>query len=255
MQQVLDFGACVDIAMMRDLLRPIFPRPSDRPQLDLLAQLIRSLLGSRTRDAVSWQAFWDLVDRFPDWADLACAPVAEVEAIIADVTFADDKAKRIIETLQRIMVLRGEYRLEFLAELPVEASLAWLRRLKGVGPKIAAATLNFSIRQGSAFVVDTHILRVLQRFGMIGPNADIDRAFQVVTSATRGWSADELQELHFLLKRLGQTWCRHSIAECGPCPLQSRCQRRTCTEQKMPRVAKSPAPLGAGAYDQLRLQY
>src|SRR5688572_25773626 len=98
MQQVLDFGACVDIAMMRDLLRPIFQRPNDRPQLDLLAQLIRSLLGSRTRDAVSWQAYWDLVGRFPDWADLACAPVAEIEAIIGNVTFADDKAKRIVET-------------------------------------------------------------------------------------------------------------------------------------------------------------
>ena len=57
--------------------------------------------------------------------------------------------------------------LDFLGDHPVEQGLRWLEEIYGVGRKIAAATLNFSTLRKRAMVVDTHVLRVLRRFGFV----------------------------------------------------------------------------------------
>jgi endonuclease-3 len=224
MQNMFDFGEAAKLAQLRDLLIARFGRPDIGALREPMGQLVKSLISSRTRDEVSLPAFARLVRAYPRWADMAAAKPREIEAVIKDVTFADVKAGHLKRTLQTIAVGHPDFRLDFLAAMPVPQALAWLERLPGVGRKVAAATLNFSTLRKPAFVIDTHILRVLRRLGFVGAKATTENAYRIVMAAAHGWGADDLAELHSLMKRLGKTLCRFDRAYCGDCPIASHCK-------------------------------
>lgn len=225
---------------MRDELRSAIRDFEYLPRLDPMSQLMRSLLGSRTKDEVSWSVFERLVRAYPRWAELAALTPDEIEALIAEVTIAEKKAGHIAGVLRTIGASHPDYDLEFLGTMPAHEALRWLRRLDGVGPKIAAATLNFSTLRKPAFVVDTHVLRILRRFGTIGLKANTERAFTTVMSAIPAWSAEDMEELHILLKRLGQTRCKHGLARCDGCPLVSLCRKAGLPPGRNPYHKASP---------------
>lgn len=106
----------------------------------------------------------------------------------------------------------------------MRAALDWLERFPGVGPKVAAATLNASTLAMRVFIVDSHVHRILLRFGFIGPNATAEQGRDAVTAA--GLDAAELLDLFVWMKKLGQQVCQSSGPACAECPLTSRCARR-----------------------------
>jgi endonuclease-3 len=144
--------------------------------------------------------------------------------LIRNVKYADDKARYVVSALRRIGAERPDFDLDFLARWPVPRALAWLEDLPGVGPKVSTATLNFSTLEMPVFVVDTHVIRIMRRFGLIGPNADIKAAYVAVMQATEGWSASDLCWLHVFMKYLGQIICRHGVTLCHQCPIRARCR-------------------------------
>lgn len=208
MQFGLNFGAARDIETMRRLLKAAFEPVPEGPMRPPMGQLTRSLISSRTPDAVSRMAYRTLRRRFPYWPEMADAGPSMLEAVISDVRFAHDKANRLDRILKWIRATRPDFDLAFLGEWSVPAALDWLQRLPGVGLKVAAATLNFSTLHRPAFVADSHVLRVLGRFGLIGPKARGESAYAVVMGANASWSAMDLIELHVWLKSLGQWFCR-----------------------------------------------
>lgn len=222
MQQAFDFGLA-DVAKWRAALagHPGAPVPSCRRTP--LGQLVKSLLSGRTRDAVSKMAYDALVARYPDPRRLAAASPAAIEAIVAHVTFASAKAAYLAATLALIGRERPDFDLGFLADRPLDDALAWLERLPGVARKVSASTLNASTLGRPVFIVDTHVLRVLQRLGFVGPAADYRAASEAVTAAMPGWSGDDFLAFHIAMKRLGQTVCRWDVADCGRCPLAGDC--------------------------------
>lgn len=226
MQTAFPFGQADHIARIRDGLVAQHGRPAVTQRLEPLDQLVRSLLGSRTRDTVSWPAFERLTGRFPRWDDLAQAALEDIEATIDDVTHADRKARYISRTMRMIRARCGAFDIGFLREWPPDAALAWLMTLPGVGPKVAAATLNLSTLDRRAFVADTHVLRLLKRYGALGEQADAWRAHEMVVAATEGWSPVELVELFWLVKTHGQTVCRFHVPRCRDCPLACDCWQR-----------------------------
>lgn len=223
MQMAFSFGAAEDMEWVRDRLRACFgPQPiSVRTPI---GQLVKSMISGRTRDQVSLSAYRRLVRAYPDWSAIALAPAAEVEAAIRDVTFADAKARHLGGALSAVAASRPDFDLTFLGGLGVERALAWLERLPGVGRKISASTLNFSTLRMPAFVVDTHVLRILCRFGFVRGKADTRTAYDLTMEISPGWSAADLAELHVLMKRLGQTVCHADCADCRNCPISRRCR-------------------------------
>lgn len=225
MQMMLDLGLTGDFAWMRGLLRPAVGGCDRMPPIQPIGELVRSTIGGRTYDRVSWAAYERLVRIYPGWRALAEAKVPDVEAVIADVRFPDRKAALLNTALQMIARRRPDFDLSFLGRWPVARALSWLERLPGVGRKVAASTLNFSTLAMPAFVVDTDVLRILVRFGTVRASADATLAYAVVMGALPTWSATDLSELHILLKRLGQEWCSLSRPRCDVCPLATRCRR------------------------------
>jgi endonuclease-3 len=190
------------------------------PRRTPIGQLVKSLISSRTRDAVSLAAFHRLKARFGSSAGIAAAEPPAVEAVIAPVTFPDVKAARLVETLRLIGAEHPDFRLDHLAGLPIAEALADLERLPGVGRKTAASVLNFSTLRRPVFVVDTHVARVLGRLGVAG---DAVRISAIVTAEMTDWEADRFVEFHAQLKRLGQSICRWDVPRCYACPFASCC--------------------------------
>ena len=223
---VFDFGQSAELASIRDRLLGLFGPLGEDLRPDPLSQFIRSFLGSRTYDEVSWAAFLRLLHHYGNWNRVADAPSQEIAALISSVEYFGDKAERLPLILRRFRARTGTLDLEFLRDWPVEMALTWLEDCKGVGRKIAAATLNFSSLRKRAFVADTHVIRVLERFGFVKPNADAAIVYDAVMAAAGDFDADDLYELHWLLKYLGQNICTHGRADCRACPLETACMKR-----------------------------
>jgi endonuclease-3 len=226
MQAPFDFSQAADLRFIRDRLSSQFGRIPDGERLDPVSQFVCSFLGSRTPDQTSWNAFARLVVRYRNWDAVADAPEADIEALIHEVNFSERKAPELKAALRKIRACYGKISFDFLIGLDIEQALSLLQQIQGVGPKIAAATLNFSSLYGRAFVVDTHVLRVLRRFGFVGANAEPEAAYDAVMAVADDFDADGLRELHWYLKSLGQKTCSHAQARCASCPLSDICLQR-----------------------------
>ena len=212
--------------------------------LDPLSELVSSLLSHRTRNADSGAAFKALRARFPDWAAVAAAPVADVQATIARVTWPEQKAPRIQAVLRAIETERGGLSLDFLNELTVEEARAWLERLPGVGPKTSAAVLSFSTLRRPALPVDSHHHRVAIRTGLIPMTLPVGPSHRVLAAQLPAeWDAQKIYDNHEVLMLHGQRCCFHHKPACSRCPLLDLCpagQQRHGADT----VTPEPSPSG-----------
>lgn len=207
------------------LLARLGPR-RDARRRDPVSQLVRSMLGSKTRDEVSRRVFRELRRQYPSWDRLAEASPRSILRIIWPVNLAEPKAEQLPQALRMITACTGRLALDHLADMDEEAAMQWLRRLPGIGSKIAAATLNFSTLRKRALVVDTHLLRLGGRLGLLPLDADYDTGHELLMrQLPDAWDAEDLAELHRLMKLLGQTICTAHAPACGACPLRGLCPR------------------------------
>ncbi len=227
MQQRFDF-AYPDLARWRAALQPLLLRVELPPGRSPVGALVKSLISSRTLDAVSLAAYNHLCDWFPSPARLARATPAAIQRVIAQVTFAEAKADHLAKSMTRIEQEQPAFDLAFLGEIPLEDALAWLEQLPGVARKVAAATLNGSRLRRPVFIVDTHVQRVMQRLAFVAPHAEIRTISEQVTAAAPRWSGEDFLRFHVATKRLGQLFCRPDAPDCAHCSLSFDCPSAGC---------------------------
>ena len=192
--------------------------------LDPLSELVGSMLSHRTRNADSGAAFKALRARFPEWAAVAAAPVAEVQEAIVRCTWPEQKAPRIQAVLRLIAQERGALDLGFLAGMPVDDARTWLERLPGVGPKTSAAVLSFSALRRPALPVDSHHHRVAVRTGLIPATLAVGPSHRVLAAQLPpDWNAQSIYDNHEVLMLHGQRCCFPRKPACGRCPLLELC--------------------------------
>ncbi|HEX6958884.1 MAG TPA: hypothetical protein VF194_12935 [Ferrovibrio sp.] len=221
------FDRRAELDQLRRRLTARFGPIRDTRRDNPTGQFIHAFIGSRTRDEVSSRVYQRLLQSCGGrWEEIIETPATELAAILAEVTFADQKAPNLKTALRNIRARAGAVDLEFLADLEVEPALFWLEQIHGVGRKIAATTLNFSSLRMRCFVVDTHVWRVLRRFGLVGEQAEAEDVYDAVMEMADDLNADDLYELHWQLKTLGQTGCRHAQCVCTSCCLSELCMKR-----------------------------
>lgn len=159
------------------------------------------------------------MNRFRTLPRLAAAPPQAVEEAIRVGGLAASKAKAILSALKRLKEEHGAYTLDFLADMPLAHARDYLTSLSGVGVKTANVVLLFSFGRG-AFPVDTHILRVARRLGLVPPAADLARAALRLEPHV---PAGEHAPLHINLIRLGREICRPRNPRHAECPLLAVC--------------------------------
>ena len=206
-------------ALVLARLRARFGELRWRAHGDPLTELVLTILSQHTNDMNSGRAFAELRRRFPTWDEvLAADPAALVESIRAG-GLANQKGPRIQTVLARIEAERGGWELGFLADLPLEEAKAWLRSLPGVGPKTAACVLMFALGR-PALPVDTHVYRVAQRLGLIGPKASADAAHALLETLVQ---PRDTYAFHVALIKHGRHTCTARAPACADCPLTDLC--------------------------------
>lgn len=191
------------------------------PRREPLHELISTILSQRTTGANEQRAFRQLWARFGSWEAIAAAPDDQIAEPIAPSNWPEVKAPRIKAVLSQIITERGTPSIDFLADLPVEQALAWLLALPGVGLKTATLVLLFCFRK-PVLPVDTHVHRVSQRIGLIGPRTTPEQAHSRLP-ALLPHDAEVLWNFHHNLLRHGQQICTWRDPHCTRCVLLKHC--------------------------------
>jgi len=200
------------------LLEEMYGDPPARRE-DPMDALVATVLSQNTSDANSHRAFARLKARFRSWEEVRKANVNEVAEAIRCGGLAEMKAARIQRILNRIHDEYGKVSLEFLAECDTSASARYLKSLDGVGPKTAACVLLFGCGR-PVFPVDTHVLRISKRLGLIAARAGADAAHDVMASIV---PPELAYSLHVNMIAHGRQRCRPKNPRCGGCLLTSEC--------------------------------
>jgi endonuclease-3 len=223
-------------ARLREISR-LLDRRFGRPEacgheIAPVRNLVLTILSQNTTDANRDRAYEALMRRFPSMPKLAVAEPVEVEEAIRVGGLAKAKARAILGALSRLKRERGGYSLDFLRSLPLAEARAYLTSFPGVGVKTANILLLFSFGL-PAFPVDTHILRVTKRLGLVPANATLGKA---ALSLEPHVPKDAHGPLHLNLIRLGREVCRPRAPLCPACPLL-----RVCPEGAQRAAGKVPA--------------
>ena len=191
-----------------------------RPTHDPVTELVLTLLSQNTSDTNSGRAFQRLLQRYPDWGAVLTAPVSEIEDAIRPGGLAKTKAPRIQALLAQLRERLGpDWDASRLADMPIDDAKTWLTSLPGVGPKTAACVLLFSLGR-HALPVDTHVHRVAQRLGLIGPKTSALAAHDRLEAQL---PPDRYYDFHVALIRHGRRVCHARQPRCRDCVLRNRC--------------------------------
>lgn len=188
---------------------------------EALDSLIATVLSQNTSDINSGRAFAALKARFPDWEQVLTARPRQIAAAIRSGGLADIKSVRIKRILQQIEQDQGRLDLSVLGRLPVEEARDYLVSLPGIGKKTAAVVLLFALGK-PIFPVDTHVLRVSKRLGLIPPKTTMDRAHDIFDAMLK---PDQMLPLHLGLIRHGREVCLAARPRCHLCVLSELCPR------------------------------
>ncbi|MEW6297037.1 MAG: endonuclease III [Thermodesulfobacteriota bacterium] len=193
-----------------------------KPRRDALRELISTILSHRTRSADEWAAMDRLWQTCGSWEAIRDAPVEAIEQAICGVSWPERKAPHIKNVLRMIAERRnGDFRLDFLKDLPAEEAMAWLRSLPGVGVKTASLLLLFNFRQ-PVLPVDTHVHRVSQRIGLIDAKTTPEKAHELLPRLLPR-DPDVYWNFHLNMIRHGREVCVWGRPRCERCVLTDLC--------------------------------
>jgi endonuclease III len=226
---------------VRDRLREYYGRPRNEPHRAPLDELVLTILSQNTNDRNRDVAYARLRSRFASWAEVAAAPVAEVEGAIRPGGISKVKSARIQQILHVVSEQMGNLDLGFLERAPREQALEFLESLPGVGRKTAACVLLFSYDRPE-LPVDTHVYRVASRLGLVRPRASFEQAHDDLLALS---DPADVYELHVNMLRHGRRLCRPQRPLCGECPLLRICP---FGRGQLPRL--KAAPTGRSKADQ-----
>jgi len=208
------------IPAVRKLLRRRFGRLKLKTEKDPVSELIKTILSQNTSDVTSFRAFDNLKKRFRDWESLRKAKISAIRREIKIAGLSNIKAPRIKDALDEIVRRRGSLDLGFLDKLDTREGYAFLRSIKGVGPKTAAIVLLFSFDR-PIMPVDTHIFRVMSRLGFIDQKISREKAQEYLTAASPKGS---IKEFHVHIIMHGRQVCTARDPKCTVCNLNKLCK-------------------------------
>ncbi len=188
---------------------------------DPMHELIGTILSHRTTHANEVTAYCSMRERFPTWEAVRDAPLPDLTDAIRTATYPEVKAPYIKQVLAHLIEERGEANIDFLHDLSTEDAMQWLTDLPGVGPKTATLLLLFTFKK-PVMPVDTHVHRVTQRIGVIGPKVSANKAHDLLLSYLPA-DARVLFNFHKHFYWHGQRVCTWYDPKCRQCVLNTMC--------------------------------
>lgn len=197
------------------ILKQVYPNAttslSFRSPFELL---ISTILAAQSTDKKVNEITPILFSRYPNPEALAKADLREVENIIRPTGFFRQKARSIIEASQDIVEKYG-------GEVP--ATMEELTSLRGVGRKTANVVLGTAFGK-PAIIVDTHVLRISSRLGLVDPKLSQKKdADKVEQQLMRIVPQEDWTQFSHMLVYLGREICTARNPKHDVCPILHLC--------------------------------
>jgi endonuclease-3 len=200
-------------------LQKVFGRRRWRKHNDPLSELIATILSQNTSDHNSHMAYASLRARFKTWDQVRRAKAKSIADAIRAGGLADTKAVRIKEILNQIYREHGRMGLSFLKRWSTKDIKLYLSRFKGVGEKTVACVLLFSLKR-PVMPVDTHVLRVSKRLGLVPQKVDAGCAEEILEQMV---PKSRFYQFHLDLIQHGREVCKARNPRCAVCVLLPDC--------------------------------
>ena len=200
-------------------LQRVFGRREWRVHTDPLSELIATILSQNTSDRNSHRAYASLRAEFKTWDQVRKAKAKSIADAIRSGGLADIKAERIKDILNQIQGEHHRLDLSFLKRWNTERIKLYLSRFKGVGDKTVACVLLFSLGR-PVMPVDTHVLRVSKRLGLVPQKADAGRAEEILEQLV---PQSRSYQFHLDLIQHGREVCKAHNPRCAICVLLQDC--------------------------------
>lgn len=174
--------------------------------------LVSTILSAQCTDARVNQVTPALFARWPGPAEMAAAPLAEIEEMVRPTGFFHNKARHIRDGARLICQRHG-------GRVPDNAHD--LMALPGVGRKTANVVLfaGYGINEGIA--VDTHVRRVSFRLGLTRSKDPLTIEQDLLPLFPR----DQWGLLNLRMVLFGREICRARSPSCADCPMTGFCPR------------------------------
>lgn len=154
----------------------------------------------------------ELFKCYPTAEAMSQASVEELFALIASISYPNNKAKHLYSMSRQIMT-------EFGGEVP--QTMEDLIRLPGVGRKTANVILSVCFQQ-AAMAVDTHVFRVAHRIGLVNPDATTPLA--VEKQLIEHIPKELVAKAHHWLILHGRYVCLARKPKCENCGIRTVCE-------------------------------
>ena len=188
-----------------------------RRERDPYRVLIGLLLGNRTNYALRQRYLPRFFEKFPSLDSLLGASEEELVEALRPFGLYRLRARMLRVLAEKIAALGG-----LGAFLGLEPSRAreLLLSVPGVGEKTADIVLAALFGE-EVFVVDTHILRIAKRLGIVPSGSDLYEARRIMEPLI---PRDKRIQVHLALIKLGREICRPRRPRCSECPLRPVCE-------------------------------
>ena len=195
-----------------EYLNEVFPNPKCELEYnDLFELLIAVMLSSQTLDRRVNEVTKVLFSKYPTVNDLYTADINDLENLLKPLGLAKTKASNIKNICNDLIK-------NYNGEVPT--SFNDLTSLKGVGEKTAQVVMIEGLNQ-KAFPVDTHVLRVSKRLGLVEENINATSA----SKKLKGIFPDDLwNKLHQQMVLFGRYHCLAKKPKCDNCKLNQICK-------------------------------
>jgi endonuclease-3 len=215
-------------SVCRDLERQ-YGSPHHGNHDDPLDELYYIMLSQMTTGPSYARVFKRLQERCGDWSALARMPLRQLKALIRDAGLSNQKAPRMVAIARRLIADFGVADLTALRSMSPAAAERYLVSLPGVGLKTAKCVAMYSLAH-RALPVDTHVLRVSQRLGLLPEKPLSTEAAH--TLLERAVAPRNRYSFHVNVLAHGRAVCTSKQVRCAECVLQ-----RVCTSAS-PRAAR-----------------
>lgn len=202
-----------------ELLESLYGTRLWTQRFEPIGELIFTVLSQNTSDLNTYRSYEALTKKYPSWVRVMSATTTEIEHEIKIGGLSKIKAPRIKNILLEIFSRNGELSIDSLNRMSIQESVDWLTSLPGVGRKTASCVLLFSFGR-AAFPVDTHVLRMSKRLGLIDKNVSADKSHKILEQLV---DESKYYQTHMDMIEHGRNVCKAITPHCKECVLSEIC--------------------------------
>ncbi len=212
----------VNVEKLREVIQLLYTWDAPKPWWETVNytryQIILAIvLSNRTNYRKVKRFVEDFTRRCSGFDCIASMTIEELQAELKPLGLVKMRARLLKELSEVINSVGG---IEAFLNLTPERARELLLKVTGIGSKTADMILVALFHQ-QYFVVDTHILRIMKRVGILEPSVKslYEARMQLEPYIPKNFRT----EIHMKLVILGQTVCKPRSPDCSKCVLRQVC--------------------------------